>query len=292
MFERTVFLLSPSYHGATLLAKLLNAHPEITALGDTLPSNEFDQVCGCGETVSRCRFWRDIEKETGAKQFKATRRNLLAMYPGETGGRMGRLLFSDFLSFWATPGVIRRFSGESMLTRFRAEFRGFLSSVHRHTRDAGTVFVDGAKYVSRVAALTAANEPIEGVIHLYRDPGDFVASSIRNTGRGGLLGLLEHALRYRLYHARARQMGRAAKTRIDVSYEMLTTNGDEELDRIFRFLQVCPMTVTELQARMDRQWHFMGNASLLSFDGKLRASRHSIPIAQRWLIRLLAGASR
>ena len=47
MFTKTFFVLSPSYHGATLLSKLLNAHPEVTALGDTYPSNQFDQICGC-----------------------------------------------------------------------------------------------------------------------------------------------------------------------------------------------------------------------------------------------------
>jgi len=34
-----------------------------------------------------------------------------------------------------------------------------------------------------------------GVIHLYRDPVDFVASSMRNTGKGGWRGVIEHALR-------------------------------------------------------------------------------------------------
>lgn len=44
MFEKTYFTLSPSYYGATLLAKLINGHPELTALRDTYLSNAFDQV--------------------------------------------------------------------------------------------------------------------------------------------------------------------------------------------------------------------------------------------------------
>src|SRR5680860_1773785 len=61
IFDKTFFVLSPSYHGATLLAKLINAHPEVTALGDTMPSNRFDQVCGCGTRVSACHFWQAID---------------------------------------------------------------------------------------------------------------------------------------------------------------------------------------------------------------------------------------
>jgi hypothetical protein len=48
MFDRVFFVLAPSYHGATLLAKLVNAHPGVTALGDTMPSNRVDHFCGCG----------------------------------------------------------------------------------------------------------------------------------------------------------------------------------------------------------------------------------------------------
>lgn len=78
MFETTYFVLSPSYHGATLLAKLLNAHPELTALGDTYPSNAFDQVCGCGEYVSACPFWQGIKKDTDAARHGERTRNMLA----------------------------------------------------------------------------------------------------------------------------------------------------------------------------------------------------------------------
>ncbi len=86
MFEKTYFVLSPSYHGATLLSKLINAHPELTALGDTYPSNAFDQVCGCGVRVSVCPFWQAVKAEVGADRYPNTR-VVLPQYPGDRGGR-------------------------------------------------------------------------------------------------------------------------------------------------------------------------------------------------------------
>jgi hypothetical protein len=85
MFEQAYFVLSPSYHGATLLSKLINAHPELTALGVTYPSNGFDQVCGCGKKVSECPFWQAIKADVGAERYPGTR-VMLPQFPGDLGG--------------------------------------------------------------------------------------------------------------------------------------------------------------------------------------------------------------
>lgn len=195
MFEKTFFILAPSYHGATLLAKLINAHPALTTLGDTYPSNAFDQVCGCGERVSACPFWQAVKADVGSHRYPGTRM-MLPQYPGDQGRAAGRLAFSDFLSFWATPSVLKRTIARELST-FRQDYEAFLSSIQHHTLHPGRIFVDGLKFSSRVAALIAAGFPVGGVIRLCRDPVDFVASSMRNTGRASWGGMFEHALRYR-----------------------------------------------------------------------------------------------
>lgn len=152
----------------------------------------------------------------------------------------------------------------------------YLASVHRHTPSLGQVFVDGVKHISRVESLAAAGEPIDGVVHLYRDPVDFVASSPRNIGRVGCRGVIEHALRYRVCHARARQAARHARASLALSYERLAANVDRELTRLFGFLGVPSMTVAELRQYFGVEWQFVGNASMLEFDGTIRRSRHSM----------------
>ena len=296
MFERIYFILAPSFHGATLLSKLLNAHPEITALGDTLPTNRFDQICGCGTRVSACSYWRAVKADLNNANAignntnrTLSRRCLLELYPGENGGYLGRLAYSDFLSFWATPTTLRRLHSGHALLQFRNEFDAFVASIHRRTPGAGHVFVDGTKYISRVEALTAAGLPVDGVIHLARDPVDFVCASIRNTGRGGPLGVMEHALRYRLYHTLARQAASHAKASLKLSYEELAENTDIVLGKLFRFLRVDPLTVAQLRPFFSKEWHFMGNSSLFSFDGTIRRRRHDVSSMCQILIRTMAG---
>ncbi|WBA17147.1 sulfotransferase [Salinivibrio kushneri] len=289
MFKKIYFVLSPSYHGATLLSKLINAHPELTALGDTYPSNTFDQVCGCGERVSVCPFWQAVKAEVKAERYTDTRA-VLPLYPGDRGRLFGRIAYSDFTSFWATPSLLRVIKSRDLPT-YRSDYQKFLTAVHRHTPVPGRIFVDGVKFNSRVASLIAAGFPIDGVIHLYRDPVDFVASGMRNSNRNGGGAALEHALRYRLYHARARQIGHSLRT-IDVSYEALSDDINHQLARVFVFLGVKPMTVEELREYFGHEWHFMGNASLFKFNGDIRRSRHDIGDFYERLIRIVAGHSR
>ena len=288
MFEKAFFVLSPSYHGATLLAKLINGHPELTALGDTYPSNAFDQVCGCGKRVSACPFWQAVKADVGAERHPDTR-VMLPQYPGDRGGVVGRFAFSDFTALWATPGVLRRTHWKH-LPAFRKDYEAFLAAVHRHTPSPGRVFVDGLKFNSRVAALVAAGFPVGGVIHLHRDPVDFVHSSMRNTGKAGAQGLLNHALRYRLYHARARQVSSAVPA-LSLHYEALAEDINSQLALLFRFLGVEPMTVDELQRWFDQEWHFMGHSSLFGFDGVIRLSRHSLGASRGAMVQRIAGRS-
>lgn len=290
MFEKRFFVLAPSYHGATLLSKLLNAHPDVTSLGDTMPSNEFDQICGCGELVSACPFWRHVKYETNAAIYSQQTRSMMPRYPKESGGFAGRLAYSDFLSFWATPSVLAKLHDKKTLQRFYTECETFVEAVYRHTPSPGKVFVDGVKYLSRVEALTAAGNTIDGIIHVYRDPADFVASSARNTGRAGPLGILEHALRYRLYHSRARQV-EARHPALVLSYEQLSRDVDKELKRLFEHIGVEPLNLAQLRKNFEQPWHFMGNSSLLNFDGQIRTSKNSMSSPSQFMARVIGGAS-
>jgi hypothetical protein len=287
MFDKTFFVLSPSYHGATLLAKLLNAHPEVTALGDTYPSNRFDQLCGCGERVSRCHFWQSVKNDVASCRVPGTR-GLLPHYPNDRGGRLGRLLYSDFTSFWATPGNLRRLHRDAALKDFRLGYEAFLASIYAKIPQPGQVFADGVKFVSRVSALQAAGFHIDGIIHLYRHPVDFAASSMRTTGRNRVRGLVEHSLRYRFYHRRARQIEKTVP-HIEVSYEAMSEEINEQLARIFRFLDVEALPLETLRTCFDQEWHFMGNASLFDFDGVISRRQHSLAGWQVAAVKRIAG---
>src|SRR5918911_1327506 len=57
---RVAFVVCPPFHGATLLALLLNNHSQISALGDMLPLRDRNQLCACGQPSRKCDFWSTV----------------------------------------------------------------------------------------------------------------------------------------------------------------------------------------------------------------------------------------
>ena len=282
MFDRRFFVLAPNFHGATLLARLLNAHPEIVALGDTYPSNRFDQICGCGSRVSKCGFWQFVRDRVGADRY-LDGPCLLPRYPRIFGGRTDTFLYTC-----GSSGQLRRLASQKALDGFRTDFRNFVEAVYDlQERNRASVYVDGVKSISRVRALLVAGEHVDGVIHLVRDPGDFVKSSMKQNG--STLGvLLRSAIAWRLYHNRAATFKKDIPY-IKVNYESLAEKPEETMAELFRFLGVAVKSVGELIADFEEPWHFMGNASLLRFDGRIWRSRHQLGPLEKRVIRAITG---
>jgi hypothetical protein len=72
-------------------------------------------------------------------------------------------------------------------------------------------------------------------------------------------------------------------------YEHLADDIDSQLERLFRFLEVPPKTVAQLQEYFDREWHFMCNASFFGIDDITKFSRYGLQPTLRNLVRVLAG---
>jgi hypothetical protein len=283
MFDRRYFIVAQNFHGTTLLSKLLNDHPEVISLGDTYPSNRLDQLCGCGEYVSQCPFWRQVAERVGAKRYRQYP-HLLPDYPRIIGDRFDRVLYNSL-----GPRMLRRIIPRAARGSFMSDFEAFQSAVHDHAgRPSATVFVDGVKSISRVYALMASGVRVDGVIHLYRDPGDYIKSTMKQKGQSWIV-FLPRMAKYRLFHQLAKRVAGQVPY-ISVTYEGLAENPDETMGALFRFLRVPPKPVAELVSReWDQPWHFMGNASLFRFDGTIRRSRHELTAPERCLSRLLGG---
>lgn len=284
MFERFYFVIAPNFHGATLLSKLINDHPDVMSLGDTYPSNRFDQICGCGNHVSRCSFWTRVGERVGAERYRNFPQ-MLPAYPTILGARWDRLLYNT-LPTW----LLRKLIPKHRRLRFANDFEAFTKAVQEIGGRPGTsVYVDGVKSIARVQALAASGVRVDGVIHLQRNPGDFIKSSMKQEGRPFWRAFSRHSLGWRTFHNRARRM-RTNFPYFHLRYENLAEYTDETLRDIFDFLGVSPMNVGDLLARVsDVPWHFMGNASLLHFDGNIRRRQHCISLAEKRIVRLLAG---
>jgi hypothetical protein len=283
VFERRYFIVAQNYHGTTLLSKLLNDHPEVVSLGDTYPSNRFDQVCGCGAYVSECLFWRQVADQTGAERYR-DHPHLLPDSPRIAGGGIDRLLYNG-----APLSLLRRLIPRTARETFSRDFEAFETAVHDNAgRPEATVFVDAVKSISRVYSLIAVGVRVDGVIHLYRGPSDYIGSTMKQKGRTWRV-FLRRLVTYRLFHRLARRVGRYVLY-LGVTYEGLAEDADGTMQELFDFVRVPRMSLQELVSQgTERSWHFMGNAGLFHFDGSIRRSCHELSARERRLVRLLGG---
>jgi hypothetical protein len=134
-----------------------------------------------------------------------------------------------------------------------------------------------------VHALKLSGVPIDGILHITRSPYDFVKSSEKQ-GKS----LLKASIRYRMYHKEAERL-RSQFPYIRVSYEELAESTDKTLERLFNFINVPVVGVDELKENFNDAWHFMGNASLLKFDGTMRLSTYNVEERIKNKIILLTG---
>lgn len=283
MFERRYFIVAPNFHGTTLLSKLLNDHPEIISLGDTYPSNRLDQICGCGEYVSQCPFWNSVAERVGSERYRM-HPHLLPDYPAITGNGLDRILYNTL-----GPQVLERVIPKIEQEAFATDFETFQSAVYEHSsQPTAKVFVDCVKSISRVYALIASGVHVDGVIHLYRTPGDYIKSSMQQEGQSWQV-FVSRMLKQRFFHWLARRTAEWVPY-LSVTYEGLADDPDGTMDALFRFLQVSPKPMAELVAReWNQPWHFMGNASLFQFDGTIRQSRHKLTLAEQRMVHLING---
>lgn len=282
MFGRRIFLLAPSYHGSTLLGRLLHGHPEVVTLGDTYPSNRIDQICGCGVPVRDCQFWQIVKRKVRADRYLA-HAAMLPAYPGILGVKIDRVVYNALF-----PDVVRTMLTRKAMGSFVEDYETFVECVYREYRvKRPAVFVDGVKSISRVVALIAAGADVGGVIHLVRDPGDF-AKSMAKHNCGGMPTVIGSAAGWRLYHRAARRLRRCVPY-LTVSYEDLVDSTDATVKTILGFIGVRPVGACDLIYGANPPWHFIGNASMLNFDGIIRRSRHELTPAEQRMVRLVAG---
>ena len=285
MFQRTFFLVAPNFHGSTLLARLLNAHPEIVALGDTYPTNDYDTLCGCGKVVSQCNFWVSIKAAVQAEQYGAEP-TMLPRFPRLWG-------WGDaFVYNYAPRSLVRaKLRNQNSAREFTATYETFVNAVHAQHKEANpSVFVDGVKSLARIVALHSAGWPIAGVIHLVRDPMHFVRSTLKQRGDNAGM-LLDAAFHWRLYHDRAARLG-SFLPYFRLSYHELSANTNSALARLFDFINVGSMPLADLLERRVEPWHFMGNATLQHFDGTIQERVYEVGAVEQCLVRLIAGGGK
>jgi hypothetical protein len=63
--QNVAYILAASHSGSTLLAMLLNAHPDVVTVGELKATNLGDVTryrCSCGKLIRECRFWASVSQ--------------------------------------------------------------------------------------------------------------------------------------------------------------------------------------------------------------------------------------
>lgn len=243
---RNYFILAPSFHGATLLSLLLSNHSRIVSLGDTLPTLKFDQGCGCGKRVSECEFWSSIRvANPGRGRFHFLPEYcVISKIPAVNLG---------LLYLFYALGIKRHCAD------FVDGYRTLTEALAGH-RGSAAIFVDGFKSISRYMSCSISGLDASGVIRLVRDPRAFCLS-MKKVG-----ATVEDAAKaWCRYYRAVDLLGiRFGYRVVTVSYEALCTGCEETLAEVLAFMG---LNREDLQRKVGDDVHWIGNASLINFDG-------------------------
>lgn len=258
------FVLTTSHHGATLLALLLNAHPDVAAPADTNPSRRIAQACWCGAPIGDCDFWAGLYRALDLDRFR------------EFDGWMPR-----FPRLTGAPGVDRRLSAalgrtglavspavwgplRGRLADFCALYEGFRLYALRRT--GARVLVDGEKSLAKALVLAGSGRYRVRILHLVREPRGFVASYRRQSG-GTTAAAARH---WRRQHGRilafARALPPAAYLRL--RYEDLVDSPANALSAVQSFLGLAEHDLLTGFRRPPGK-HAVGNKMMFNFAGTI-----------------------
>lgn len=260
------FVLCPSFHGATLLSILLNAHPDIVALGDTVP--KWEQICACQEKVLECDFWHPILEAIKPYQSSGSwvLNHLPEFFDSSAMNRNASLMLA---AMGLVHHKLARAAGGDRLATYLAGHQALRLAALKQT--GASIFVDGQKSLTKALLHKGAfskDIPVR-IIHLTRDPRGFLASDKRSN-------------RFRNLETSARQW-KAGHNRIAlltkrflhmdyfrIRYEDICASPENMADKLQAFLGARPHKISDLKKK--EEYHLLGNKMLHHFDGRIRLS--------------------
>jgi hypothetical protein len=168
------FLLAASHSGSTLLAMLLNAHPDIATVGEVSSgaSRDLDGYrCSCRRVITDCDFWTRVSAAVRADHPRFDLADFGIRFEIGSPAWVNRLVRIEHrgalletcrdLALAASPAWRRHFAATG------ATLRDLAAAVLREAN--ARVFVDSSKLAHRLKFVRRVNGLDVKVIHLVRD---------------------------------------------------------------------------------------------------------------------------
>jgi hypothetical protein len=308
-----VYILAASHSGSTLLALLLNGHPDLCSVGE-IKANSLGDVsrycCSCARPILTCPFWTGVTQDLRAAGFDfsldrpgtdfaavhspALRRLLKPLHRGPAL----EALRDAALSLSRTwRGHLRRTQEVNA-----ALMRVVLARVGKRAIVDSSKIGGRLRYLLRNPALDVkvVRQVRDGraVALTYLDPARFADSARpvrRGGGRGGMrasvqpdMGAAAREWRRSQDEAEAVLRGLGPDRWIELRYEDLCRDPDAQLRRVFAFLGVPDAKIT-LRAS---EHHIIGNGMRLDDTREVRLDerwRDSLDASQLAVFDRVAG---
>ncbi len=255
---RVAYLVGTGHCGSSLMALLMDSHPQIVSVGEVSPGRRSRHVafetqsCSCGVILNECPFWTHV--------FDAMRQQGFASpwahdyrYAGTLAHRVLTAYSSYRLAQWfqRTCAEILPYHRQRIRRVDRANV-AFISSALKWK--GAEVFVDTTKTLTRLSRLLGINELDVQIIRVVRDVRAFVNSNQRK-GRSLAASAESWTKFQQTADAFLRQISQDKI--IQIRYEDLCDDMAGTLARLFDFLGVEPMEPNEIVT--PREHHILGN---------------------------------
>jgi len=297
---KLAYILAASHSGSTLLAMVLNAHPQVCSVGELKlcrkAIGDIDRYrCSCGEFIRQCQFWHQVKEGMAARGFEFDIANAGTDYKSVESHYAQRLLDplhrGRFLESFRDVALGLSPTWVKQLPEIQKRNAVLVETVCRLTGKA--IIVDSSKIGLRLKHLLRNPELNVRVIHLirdgravaltYTDPARFADAenpAFRDGGTGGnraaeRLSIAEAAHEWRRSNEEAEHVLRCLDKPqwIEVHYEELCKDTENTLGRLFEFLGLEPKKRAKNFRSMEH--HVLGNG--MRFD-----STSEIRLDERW----------
>jgi hypothetical protein len=283
-----VFVAGSGHTGSTLLALVMDSHPEIACVGETAVKPKIvvraggsGQACSCGATIGECEFWRqvgllvraggvDFSPDRWSNDYRPHNRLALRVLNRLCGSAAGQRLVQ-----WAAEHVPVH---SGAIHDKDAANVAFIRAV---LQVAGArVFADTSKALNRLTYLVRLHELDLKIITLVRDVRGYAASVKR---RGGSVTDAARTWLKDQQGIAAITAGLPADRLHRLHYEDLCGRPADSQAALWRFCGVAPLAPIESLAATDH--HVLGNSMRLGGAIRLR-------LDESWRKRLDAGEAR
>lgn len=268
-----VSVQTTAFSGATLLAFLLGAHPQIATIGEMdglLNVVDYDNyLCSCGQKMRLCGFWQSIACEMERRGFEFDIRNFDTMFT-PNGSKLERYLKVGSTRIAALDAirdaVLYAWPGEKQrLAHLVARNDALIDSVLAVT--GKEIFVDTSKGALRLKAMRRWSRHEVRVIHMVRDVRGVVASNLK---RNSALDAQTAARQWVKQHQRHQRTlsSLPPDAYVTLRYEDLCEDPSTTLEEVYRFCGVAP-TSEAVDFRAGSH-HIIGNKMRLKAQSEIK----------------------